>query len=114
MTGAGAGLGRVWADGVGRGRGLGVGVVSVRNISALLDGSVMFTLPDRCARSVPGIGKDQGIPKVNRVVWTKFRPGSGALHDDASRVPLRERETLACPNACPACTCAGAPDLIGD
>lgn len=43
-----------------------------------------------------------------------FRPGSRTLHDDAAQVPLRERESLTCPNACPACACAGVPDFIGD
>jgi cytochrome c oxidase cbb3-type subunit 4 len=43
-----------------------------------------------------------------------LRPGSKAIHDDAAQVPLRERETLACPNACPGCTCAAMPDFLGD
>jgi cytochrome c oxidase cbb3-type subunit 4 len=42
-----------------------------------------------------------------------FRPGSRKVHDDAAQVPLRERENLDCPNACPACTCASAVDFIG-
>ncbi|WP_298436383.1 cbb3-type cytochrome c oxidase subunit 3 [uncultured Jannaschia sp.] len=38
-------------------------------------------------------------------VWV-FRPGSRPIHDDAAQVPFRETEPMACPNACPACTCA--------
>jgi cytochrome c oxidase cbb3-type subunit 4 len=42
-----------------------------------------------------------------------LRPGSRAVHEDAAQVPLRERETLDCPNACPACSCAAVPDFAG-
>lgn len=51
---------------------------------------------------------------VGTALWI-LRPGAAALHREAAALPFKDdaAPSLACPNACPGCTCAGAAfDLI--
>lgn len=45
---------------------------------------------------------------VGTAAWI-LRPGAAALHEEAAALPFKEDTPprVACPNACPGCTCAG-------